>query len=75
MKNNIHDTIYALIYVTIGVLGYIGIFFVIIPLGCDIIYPTFGFIITIGFITIASWLFMTGFSMFALLVADMFFKK
>lgn len=62
-------------YAIIAILGLIVIFLVIIPFGGDVIYPTFGYIITIGFIAIASWFFMTCLIMFTFLIAEMFFKK
>ena len=74
MKNNIHDTIYTLIYMAIGVLGWISVF-IIIPLGYRFIYPIFGFAVSICIIAIASWFFITCLIMYTLLMAEMFFKK
>ena len=74
MKNNIHDAIHALIYVAIGVLGWISVFFVI-PLVYRFIYPIFGFAVSICIAAVASWLPMTELIMFALVIAEMFFKK
>ena len=62
-------------YAIIAILGLIVIFLVIIPFGGDVIYPTFGYIIAISFIAIASWFFMTCLIMFTFLIAEMFFKK
>ena len=74
MKNNIHDIFYALIYIAIGVLGWISVF-IIIPLGCRFIYPIFGFAVSICISVIVSWLVLTNLIMFTLAIAEMFFKK
>lgn len=75
MKSKLNDILASVIYAIIAILGLIVIFLVIIPFGGDVIYPTFGFIIAIGFIAIASWFFMTCLFMITILIAEMFFKK
>ena len=75
MKSKLNDILTGVIYAIITILGWIGIFFVIIPFGCDVIYPTFGFIITIGFIVIAALFVLTCCIVLSMILAEMFFKK
>lgn len=75
MKDKKHDIIPILIYMIMPVLGWISVFLVIIPTGCDILYPIFGFNVTLGIIVLVSYLVLGCFLELSFIIADIFSKK
>lgn len=75
MKDKKHDIIPILTYIIMAVLGWTIVFFIIIPAGCDILYPKFGFIVTVGVILLISHFVLGCFLEISFIIANIFFKK
>lgn len=75
MKDKKHDIIHILTYMIIALLGWISVFLIIIPTGCDVLYPKFGFIVTVGIIILVSYFVLRCFLELSFIIAIIFFKK